>query len=97
MRRMLAAAFAAGIGTARIVETVKEVLPEPVTPNTKSAFATVLAAGSAAALCTGDWRTRVLAGMGAAGIAMLTHEAASLLRVLGDRQKVIVMRAAGQR
>lgn len=96
---MLAAAIAAGIGTARVVETIKEATVHTYEfgPPTKSTFATALAAAAGAALADGDWRTRALAGLGAAGVAMVTHESVSLLRLLGDRQKVVVMRAAGQR
>lgn len=97
MRRILATALAAGIGTTRIVETIKEALPIIPPPVVKSTFATVVAAAAGASLTPGDWRTRALAGLGAAGVAMLAHETASLLRMVTDRQKIVVMRAAGQR
>ncbi len=95
--RAIAAALLVGLGSARIVETLKEALPVVPPAPWKSTTATALAGAAGAVLVEGDWRTRALAGIGAAGVAMVTHELRSLLSLLADRQKVHVLRAANGR
>lgn len=94
--RLLTTAVFAGIATARLVDTLKEAIPIVPPPVAKSTAASLIAAASGAALAEGSWRGRVLAALGAAGMAMLTHEFTSLVSVTTDRQKVIVLRAAGR-
>lgn len=95
--RILTAAFVSGLATARVVDTLKEALPILPTPATKSTAASAVAGVLGASLGEGGWRDRALAAVGAIGVAMVAHEVTALLSVLSDRQKVIVMRAAGQR
>lgn len=90
-------AIMTGIGATRVVETIKEALPQIPPPAIKSTFASALAGAAGAALTRGGWRTRALAGLGAIGVAMLTHETRSLLSLFGDRQKTYVVRAANGR
>lgn len=95
--RLLTAALVTGLATTRVVNTLKEGLPILPTAATKSTAASVIAGTLGATLGSGNWRERTLTAVGAIGVAMVAHEVTSLLAVLGDRQKVIVMRAAGQR
>lgn len=88
----LATAVLLGLGTARIVETVKEVLPLNPPAQYKSGTAIALAAGGAAVMGDG-WRSRLLIGVGAAGASMIVHTVSALLSHLDDRQKVAVLRA----
>jgi hypothetical protein len=81
----------------RVVDTVKESLPVTPQPALKSTFASAVAGSLGAGLAEGGWRERALSAVGAIGVAMVAHEVTALLSVLADRQKVIVMRAAGQR
>lgn len=87
---ILAAALTAGVGTTRAVETAKEFTDWLPYPWMKSTFASAVAGATGAVLVDGDWRVRTAAGMGAAGVAMLTHETATLLRLVADRQRIIV-------
>lgn len=91
---IVTAALAVGIGTTRLVETVKESIPIIPPPAYRSAFASVIAGVAGAVVVDEDWRARALTAAGAAGIAMITHEVVALLSATTDRQKVTVMRAA---
>ncbi len=95
--RIFTAAVAAGLGTTRLVETVKEALVFVPPPEYKSAFASVVAGTAGAVLSGGDWRERSLAAAGAIGIAMITHEFVAFLSGQTDKSKVHVMRAASTR
>lgn len=95
--RILTAALAAGLGTTRLVETVKEALVFVPPPEYKSAFASLVAGAAGAVLADGDWRDRSMAAAGAIGIAMITHECVAFLSGQTDKSKVHVMRAASAR
>lgn len=95
--RILTAALVTGLAATRVVKTLKETLPVIPQPALTSTSASAIAGTLGAALGEGGWRERALTAVGAIGVAMVAHEVTSLLSVLSDRQKVYVMRAAGQR
>ena len=95
--RILTAALAAGIGTTRLVETVKEALGVIPPPEYKSALSSIVAGTAGAVLSDGNWRERALTAAGAIGIAMITHEFVAFLSGHTDRNKVHVLRAASAR
>lgn len=98
MRRTHAwTALAVGLGTARLVETIKETLPFVPAPSHKSAFASVVAGAAGAILSSGDWRERTLAALAACGSAMLVHELQAVLSLTGDKAKVTVIQGSSFR
>lgn len=98
MRRTHAwTAFAVGVGTARLVETIKETLLFVPAPSHKSTFASVVAGTAGAVLSSGDWRERTLVALAACGTAMLAHELQAVLSLTGDRAKVSVIQGSSFR
>lgn len=94
---VLTVALAAGLGAARIVETVKEAIPVVPPQPYKSALASALAAAGGAVLSDGGWRERTCTALASMGVAMFAHEAAALTSVHTDHQKVLVFRASSAR
>ena len=88
-----------GLGTMRVIETLKELIPWPLQPWTKGALAMGRGMGGVALLGNdlGGGRL-VVFGLGSAGLASLTHELRSMLALLGDTFKVqVIQRAAARR
>lgn len=93
----LMTALAVGIGTTRLVETVKETVPVIPPSHYKSAFASAVAGTAGAVLTDGSWQARVLTAVGSAGVAMIAHEVVALMSTVNDRNKTHVIRAAQAR
>lgn len=91
--QLLVIAILIGIGTARVVETLKEVAPLLAPPWVKSTLSIGLCIGAAYLL----GEDLLLVGVGGAGVAMLTHEVRSALYLYGDRNKQIIIQSASQR
>jgi len=83
------------LGTARVIETLKELIPWTLQPWTKGALAMALGMGACALLET---EQPVVFGLGAAGLASLLHEVRSTLQARGDTYRIeVISRATGRR
>lgn len=84
---------AIGIGTMKLVELIKEVVPWSLQPWTKS-VSTIVIAGTAVGIRRGRKAPvmgSVITTLAAAGVAALAHQTQRYLLMKGDEAKVAVM------
>lgn len=91
-----------GLGTMRMVETLKEIFPWPLQPWWKGMLPILLALTGTWLLADGQgWDSPsewIVFGLGSAGLASVAHELRSTLSLLGDTYKVqVIQRAAARR
>jgi hypothetical protein len=93
------ALFLVALATARLIETLKELIPWPLQPWTKGALAMALGLTGAWLLDVGGTTGQHVGfGLGSAGLASLLHEVRSTLALVGDTMKVsVIQRAAARR
>lgn len=94
MRAQFLRALLIGLGIIKVVDLAKTAFPWPLQPLTKRALVALIAAGLATWV-EDDSKSRILVGLGAAGMAHLGHEVQDTLSVTGDLQKARVMQMAG--
>lgn len=88
----------AGLGTMKLVEIVKEMVPWPLQPWTKSALSILLGLTGAWLLAGKQDASRLVGlGLGSAGLASMAHEVRGTLSVTGDWFKQQVILRAGTR
>ena len=80
----------AALATMRLTEFLKEVIPWPLQPWTKSGISLVIAGALCALHSSGgsDW---TLASLGAAGLAAVLHDVRSVLSMKSDDLKQTIM------
>jgi|SRR5882724_5715379 len=83
--------IAAGLGAMKVTELLKEAVPWPLQPWTKSALSILLAFGGCAASGVTGERLATLS-LGSAGLAALAHEVAGVLGMASDwfKQQIIL-------
>lgn len=80
----------------RIVETMKEIVPWPMSGRGKSVLSIIIGIALSAWL-NDDVKTTVLLGLGATGLSMIFHETRATLSYIGDRARLDVIRAGAER
>lgn len=86
----------AGLATMRIVQLVKEVIPFPLQPWTKSILSVLVPLALCVWLNDGYARTALIV-LGAAGVSSLCHEVRDFLSSYGDQAKLGVIMRGSQR
>ena len=90
--------FLVALGTMRVIETLKELVPWTFQPWTKGALAMTLGLTGAFWLGAGQGAAQhVVFGLGSGGLASLVHEVRSSLSLWGDTCKVQVISKAASR
>lgn len=87
---------AAGLGAMKTTELIKEMVPWPLQPWTKSALSILLAFGGCAIAGVTGERLAMLS-LGSAGLAAVAHEVAGVLGMTSDWFKQQIILRAGTR
>lgn len=87
----------AALATARVVETVKEIIPVIPDPWAKSLFASAVGVGAAYIAGDRDVRTVAASGLAAAGLAAVVHDVQAALSASADNNITEVMQRVPRR
>lgn len=87
----------AALATARVVETVKEIIPVIPDPWAKSVFASAVGVGAAYIAGDRDVRTVAATGLAAAGLAAVVHDAQAALSSIADNNITEVLQRVPRR